>query len=546
MKNLTKIIALAAIAALAAISCAPEVEISGYDWTINQQLDPTLNTAKYGTDVLPGTNGIQYVDHTKVDSVGIGTVHTDIEISITFGSGSDGQAVDVLRESDIDAGLKKFLSFHQIVRTINPAAIPPIAFSDPPPVGKEDNLSPAIQYSFIRRDDKTVFVKLDITLTVPSANPTPYSQIIAKINGAEFTYAQGLKVDVDGNGIPGEAGYDDSYYSVFDAAASYGQTVITPVFTKAEKDWYFTISSISSISDWSTTTGDISNAYNISAATFNPASLGTSADAMSFRNNIIASFAGAFELQEYDGSSWVFAKTSSLGSSNTIEFNSVQFKHMVPYRIVWKGAADQVYGTSYHGLQQRIDIRGKSNSTGLNRAYWRAQTQIEGNHGVVYNGDIKNFSAAFTGIQVYAQDVAGQNVVIELQVGLKQRSDGNGGWIGGYHGLRPLTLPEFKNSFKASSDDSSDPLFDPFTAINPTYVDIINVEFASKSKLAIEYSVYDVIRITLDPSFKQGDTGYFLVNDGLGFTDGKTFFGNPNNPFRGNFKLYDPSNGFQP
>ena len=526
MKNLTKIIAFVAIAALAmfaAISCSPEVEVTDYDWSANVQYDPNVNTNVFNTDRLP--NAPVFVEDTEViGTAPAPTVHKDIVLSITFPAD-----VDVLRESEpnIEAGLKKFLTFQTIQRAA-PATLP--AF------GNVDTLSDPIPYTYVRRDQSTVYVKL--TKEYSTVDTIPQSQIVAKIDSAQYTFARGLKVDRDSNGIAGEAGYDDWYGEVNGTA--YGNTEYASAqFKQAESGWYFTVSSLSTPA-WTATSATSTPADITAAQLFTTITPGTT-EADNFINGIKSAFGTSFELQEYNGSAWTSYKTSALnGTTNVIEFAQVALKHLTPYRIVWKGTAEPKTA-EYLGLQQRIDIRGRYNQNGEDRAYWRGQTEIAGSKGHVFsNPDIKSFNGSTTAGNnqpfVYSSDHEGKNVVIELNVDLKQ--DTTDPLATKYYGLKELALADFKNSFKiVYAPASSAPLADDhaqitgrFSAVNGlVYVDIKGVEFVKKGSTAIEKGVFDTIRVTLDPAYTKttgaNDYTYILVNNGLGYSDDISVFG---------------------
>jgi len=552
MKNLTKIIALIAIAALAAISCAPEAEVSSYDWSANQDFDLNLagpTTDATGTAALP--NALAYVSHLETDTWPTAgnkvTTYSKIQFSLAFGN-----KADVLRADDIGAELGKFLTFYKIVRSDKDKDGNTVAVqSNAPVTGNTDTLSSAISYTFVRRSGSTIVVELSTTysshdgVSGPNqANAVEQSQIVAKIDGSQFTYARGLKVDRDNNGIAGEAGYDDLWLihtTTGGNPTSYGATAYNGVALPTVQNWFFTLSGVAA-STWLNSTSTTTEVKDITAATLtandgNPTTVQ--------QNAIKQAFAGSFKLQKYVGGTWTDAASAVLtpgptdSDPATIQFTAVTYDHLVPYRIVWKGSEDPKYTTSLFGLQQRIDIRGKDNSSGDRRPYFRQQTQINGEVATFNNTGVKNFifGNSDPNITVYSNTHDDKNVVLELQVnviqkpvydtdGITQQTDANGQLVNTYYGLKEIDLAAFKESFKvlynSANRSSNDPL-----AGQLTEVDIIKIEFAKKTSTAIARSVNDVVRITLDPNYTKNTTGYtfVLVDSGLGYTDNINVFG---------------------
>jgi len=546
MKNLTKLFALVAITALAAISCAPEVEVSGYDWVINQQINPELNSAQYGTgNSLPTgvavtkVKDVQTYNANATPSPVTTMTYSDIEVTVTFGS-----RADVLRESNanIETKLKEFLTF----KTVN-RADPSVTPTD----GAPDSFSADIGYVFVKRAGTAITVRLDTTYTTqspaPNPPPVPKSPIVAKIDGTKFTYAHGLKVDYDNNGIPGEAGYDDRYYTA--TGGSYGAGSYPSITFPIAYTWYFSISNtdLSNYASWATATSKTSDAIlSIPAVTYSGSGNTTIDD------GIKQTFAGYFKLQKYDGASWVAAGTALLNtSSKVIEFTNITLDHLVPYRIVYEGnAEDPTSSTEIYGLKQRLTIQGPDyNAT--DRAYWRGQKFIAGDISVPYNSDILDFDrndvAGVSGpngfnLTAYSFTPDNKNVVLEFDAGVVAKQNATVTTQTDYYDLKRLGLEEFKKSFRIVHHATHSQT-NVFTQ-DLIEVEIKNIEYVQKHVTDQPYDAtktqYDIIRITLDPNYtKSNNYTYVLINNGLGYADNINVFGSADSYFYDFFDVYE-------
>jgi len=565
MKNL---IALIAIAALAAISCAPEVDVSSYDWSGNQQYDVDLGNSITVNNIWP--DALTYVDHVTSITTGTPSVttYTNLQFSLTFGS-----TADFLRADDVGAELAKFLSFYRVNRSnkLDAAgtAIETAAVSNAPEAGTLDTLSAPIAYEFVKRTGSTVTVRLtgatyssqDDAATVELSNRTKKSQIIAKIDGTAFTYARGLKVDLDNNGIPGEEFYDDRWLTGT-GVTTYGGVQYNNVALKQNLNWSFTIANLSALDGTLTFTGP---------NTFTAATLSATGSSVKQANAIRSAFAGSFKLQKFVSGNWTDASTAVYTPDATdadlnpgvIQFKDVTIEHLAPYRIVWKGSEDPTYATEFRGVKQRISINGTETITPTpSSKYLRNQTQRNGAYHVFVDGTKADFihpDETTFDITPYSYSSDFKNVVLELEVGIIDvpRVDAQGDPVNDpttsqqiidYYGLKEITsLATFKESFRIIYQKDGNNHKTVTVANVPSLtdfieVDIIDVKFA-KSPAATSKGVNDLIRITLDPNYKlntsSGNTAV-LINNGLSYTDGKSVFGNPSGiaPFKGFFNAY--------
>jgi len=205
MKTFLKIAALAAITALAVISCLPEVPDAHFDWwdQYKEQFDAsenTLNPAVYSGNFTLTARSISAAGNSVSGALSIDTTtggvtaSADNYVEVTI---SD-TAADIFKANNAEAKLKEFLSFY----TYNPNEIAPEELGR----GKAHTLTPYTGWALERKKNGTTFV---LKLTAPFTAVS--SHLVYKIDSTKYTYRNGLKMDRDGNGIPGEAFYDDLY-----------------------------------------------------------------------------------------------------------------------------------------------------------------------------------------------------------------------------------------------------------------------------------------------------------------------------------------------
>ena len=176
MKTLCKLTALAVIAIMALISCAPEAELSGRDWNA---LTADYESSKYSK----GSGCEPFLQTTSVAYVSVGGADVIIEFPIIDPALTSAEA-DVLNmgNSEIQAELQRFMTFYPFAGT---------------------QLETGIPYKFINKTNNTIKVHLD---RVPAG-----SNIVMHIKAKEYTYACGKKLSDSGDT---EAGID--YYDVYD------------------------------------------------------------------------------------------------------------------------------------------------------------------------------------------------------------------------------------------------------------------------------------------------------------------------------------------
>jgi hypothetical protein len=207
MKTLIKITALAVITAFAALSCAPDVELTARDWgEKDSERDASLTNNRNNdstTGVVPTISGTL-----PLAPSGVTIEPENRELVVRFPVDAD-----FLKASN-DQLLSKLNEFLTIFKYTTPDATPPETYR----FSKEGDKA---AYEFVRRENGTylgVQVGL-VTIRIPQAfllaqQTTPDATgVIMKIDGAKYTVG-GRGLDLDNDGNAGEAIYDDAYVTV--------------------------------------------------------------------------------------------------------------------------------------------------------------------------------------------------------------------------------------------------------------------------------------------------------------------------------------------
>jgi len=507
MKNLTKIIVLAAIAVFAAVSCTPEAEISEYDWSaVNATRDPTQHWA--AAAVAPSAVISKTIRDSANEIIGY-------EIDITF-----PERADVLRKTITKDSLN-FISF----RTITKATAPLTA----------DTLGSAIPFELVKRVGNVITVKFDHR--VPSTGF--WSNLVMRVDAKKYTYDHGSRLDIDSNGKI-EAIYDDEYPVPINIGGTIdlggGYTTPSTYEGRGQKGFSLSFSnpSISSVEPAITlpdplpvnyfvfngktaitTNVNVLRVYSVGYSTISDTAIATAWNV--YYKDIGDTLAKGIKLQKLNGSSWRNVGTAKYDaateSSNRgyIVIENVSFDHQSTYRLIWTGKAYTETARTYYGVKQRLYVGSGSGAA----CYTRTEvvvatfTAVNGN-----NESLIDFSA---GSQVlssnrYSYDVDGKNNV--LRVELKP----------GYFWNNPsITLADFKKSFKVvySTNTSSNTQITNTTA-NLIYVNIKEIKFADEytPPTDTDPTGENVLYITLDPDFHfTAHNLHFRINDGISITD---------------------------
>jgi len=565
MKTLLKIAAIAAITALAVISCSPpEVPEAHFDWwdQYNEQFDAskyTDNINSYFVDAsdINTPNGLTaYADSWTGDK-------QDNIVTITF-----KPEADILKNVS-DAKLKEFVSFN----TYDPAEV----------LGDYgvSTLTAITGWQLERQIGNTLYIKL------PNFSTTYASHIVIKIDGTKYTYSNGLKADKDGNGIPGEAGYDDLYKTL-------NISGISRAYPSLITDLGLSASTAAISYKVYADNKDTKTVNDITVADYNTA---ISYLRTEDRDTILKQIAGGFKIEQFSGGKWsaTSAKVSydSSTPSKGIYADTLTLSDMTGYRVVFeKGSINLVTDKAFYGLKQRIRIADSSwypTKTIFN--VLKNVTRVEGYSSLYYNTD-KRDTKDFNGdsylydidyytwypgyiedddwdiltdgpredpnllwnrtptttaptdnhdgwifdpssfwiphfhvvggsknvdISIYSQDSYKGNIVLKLLLNVPV-SKTTGAVTTNYY-FKQLDLSTLKSNFKIYKGDTQ----------LTNEISIEKVEY-NRERLPADTAIsvtsgYNVIYITLDPNYRQNDDPkIFYISDGFVYADGITLF----------------------
>jgi len=394
MKTFLKFAAIAAIIAFAVISCSPpEVPEVHYEWwdQFNEQYDPSkITNAGYSGAFTFVVKSISTTGATSSNlSISTTTANAQNTVNITI---TDTNA-DIYKSDNPEAKLKEFLSFY----TYDPNEITPPEINS----GKTHTLIP---YTGWELDKKSGNNSFDLNLTSPFTAAS--SKLVYKIDGSKYTYRDGLKPDKDGNGIPGEAYYDDWYgvlgvdgitntrspilpenksitvslSSTFPNLTAVGATIGT---TDLPADFNFPTES-----DTTTKAGAIISIY--SASSFPTALSFLTADD---KDDILISLISGIKLEKFTEADGKWTPSAFFASfdekDHRIIIKDFKPEHMTAYRVVFeRGGIKLETGKEFFNVKQRFNVSlgGSTVSGGRN-----SRTRGEGNGKLYNNPLIRNF-----------------------------------------------------------------------------------------------------------------------------------------------------------
>jgi hypothetical protein len=545
MKTTIKISVLAIVAALVAFSCAQEPELSKVKWNdVNTKYNPDKNS-NYYTFMGWVRNDLSVFDSELVTGANEAN-----EVTISFHRNSD--FLRTVGESQIEAGMKQFLSFHHFTKSENPVTGVPNA-------GQADVLGAALDYKLVRRNANVVTVSLTKTFAVTDSN------VVMKVDGTKYTFAGGNKFDLVGRGVTGTAGYDDVYEELT------VHTVTGPSgFTEpGNQDWEL---NLGEIYEYPSETIEATE-YVIATLNFGQPD-GSPADISAMIKAVADQLKGGLKIQEFSNGSWgnvnatvdfiEFEDVDYYGNSSiyAIFYTKLTLKDGVPIRVMWEGSGPAITAAEYFGVKQYIAIRGENTSgiTGLNPALYRTN-KVYGPHFIWHKEGGRAYDAD-TYIQdiIVSRDFWKKNVVFEVVFSpvvetIYPDDDDEDGEITTYdHWLKSITTEKqkFKDNFKiAYYYDPFDSKFYPPNAEqfadrpDVRYITVQDVETFTYNPGNDKSLVgkLNAIRFTLDPAYEDIRKIYFYVGPEIVYADDKTSFGDPANFTQGFFKAYE-ADGF--
>jgi hypothetical protein len=520
MKTIIKLTALALIAAFAVITCSPEAELSDVDWkAVNADKNATKNTAV----VQPKSSDFSFsavaTAETTTDTI------TLKKNEFTFSAPANSDFLRSGGKVDI-AALQKFLSFHYFT------------VADPFD-GEADTLDEALLYSYIRRVDNVVILKLE-------SDPVPPTRIIAKIDGTKYTFAGGNKIDKASRGKTGEAGYDDFYYSLTGTGTAF--------FEPGNKGWYLTLSSISGGSG----SGQASNETSRVIASLSFPSSTRVSDTI--KDEVFQQLKEGLRI-EYLNNNNQWTPYSSSGPGITMAVNgdisiaTLSRGDLVPFRVIWKGNAPFATTKAYFGVKQWIKILGANTGNVvtttqhdyyMNTVYGSVGAPWYTNESpyrflvptiVLYTPPAWQTQYAAPRVNLFSCDSNGQNVVIDVVFARLPTY----GTVTINTGLLDLSsnVTLFKNNFKIAYYNTS--------AVTPAefekrtdvvYIDIKEYKYLNGSA---PQQGLDTIRVTLDPSYRidSSKNMFLYLSPEICYADTlKSGFGSIDNWQYGFFRAY--------
>jgi len=521
MKSYIKFLALALITAFAVFSCAPDASVTGYDWKDSNARHSPENGQ--GFDFLP---------QILTASVPLSPVRPRITIRFP------GEA-DVLRESNIETSLKSFLSFHEFERNIG--------------VGVADTLKTEISYSTVRVSGQG---KNDIVVELNATFSGSYSNIIAKFKGEVYTYAKGIKMDVDRNGIGGEAVYDDLYIEQRLSGAT-----VTNFTEPGNYNWFCQFQNLQTAIDAiiSSTPGfwgaegknDVSTQISsMTAVEFNLYGIGTSSEERrAVYKEVINQFKDGFLLEKNKGSGW--EKVTEAVYDDAIAADELLFKNFtiesgVLYRTKWTGTANLETAKPYFGVKQRFSVYSINFTPGNGepREYYK-QTEVDTVPVHFFNSNI-NVITTPPNVTIHSRNASRNNVVLRFEFDILGTTGTTG--TDPYAGLNPLGVASFNGNNGAFEVIVGGNANNFMHDTNLKTVKVENVVYKAEGNLpggaGKNTSLNNVIYITLDPSFRMDDATFsnmgYLINDKFAYTSTspKRVFGNLNNYLYNNYRLY--------
>jgi len=466
MKTAIKITALMLITVLALLACTPEVELTQRDFTeIRDAKDP-----KYGN-----------VSHTPPSITGIPVyvaspgAPSDIQKELTINFPT---SADILNKDITTDALKEFISIYTFTNGESTYTEASVKLAD-------------VIFDFVSRHLGAVVIKLQ---TVPDRS------FIVKIDATKYTFANGLKMDNNNDGITGQKDYDDFYQCITPSGAG----VVTMAYTAPTINISLDIiaSTINPNTTSTLTEQDIRIA-TLSLGSFSAENRKTQ------QKDVIESLMPRINFQKYDAANrtWTDVGTKKLVDSDPDNDTSDSWYVAVTitpqdgdiYRTYAVGMKNLTTEKTFLGIQQKIIVKGGS-------AYDLSS------YSYIYNTVISNpllFASANRQAQtslpvrdcIISSDTEGRNVKLEIYFNSITVSSTQ-------HWLSPLEDPAtFKKNFKLAylrSNPNGNITIDTETKLDDLVLfPIKNVMYDSVNRYGTTPAPgTNRITVTLDPSYQ--------------------------------------------
>lgn len=505
MKTFIKITAIAVITVLAMLSCVPDVGITERDL---KEVYANYNPDQIGvttTNLVPSISG--------TPTVGGGDLADQKELTVNFPVGAD---VLLKSDSEMQAALEKFLSFHTYID------------SSDPNTGSIVSSDKITTYKFVKREAAVNQTKIIISLdTVPNV-----LHFVAKFNES-YTYGGGYKINFDTNNDSKEPIYGDHYVQVNTTG---GSSSAPGAFVRfGHKGWSITVGTCYTLltgpNQIQAVTGVVDTWFSYMTAAAIETEIKT----------ILESWIPKFELQRWDGKAWAKddgATFRYLDSTTTPPAPVTPGKglyavfttaDLVGFRIIMNGTKDLTTEKEYYGQKQKIAVAGHN----MTRGYY--YDKVAGRPGFYFNPTervTQTVSPIDWTKSSVTSDSNGKNVVLDLVFKPVTVSPSPTEYW-----LKEISLEEFNKNVKFIYSPNYTKTYSlPITTIGQVknakdlvFIGVKSVTYGT-SPYTLNTNV-DHIKIELDPNYQYDayTEKSVLVAPGFKYTSDKIIFGDYDN-----------------
>jgi len=510
MKTTIKITALAIITVLALLACTPEIEMTQRDFTeIRDGKNP-----KY--DNIYSNSHVPYIDSNKIyyRIPPLTLAEKDKELDIYFPDNAD-----ILDKEITTAALKAFLSIYTFTTD-----------KSNPLETKASVKETDINFEYVRRvkygnGNGTNIYSNGICEVVIKLETVPNKPFVVKIDATKYTFANGLKLDTNNNGITGEAIYDDIYKEIQpNGAAS------SPSFIGQTIDIKLNI-----VAELTNNTNPMA-AQDITIATLEIDNYYSSANLKKQNKDVIEALMSKIKLQKYnpDKKTWDTTGTVKAVDSNpsdTVNGNWSLAVNVSPQA----GDIYRAYATDMNNLTTTIDFLGIKQKIRVSGGYIYNQSYYKYTYKTVIStplqlsGSTVIIPETLLPIRDYlvSSDATGKNVKLEIYFNSIPSNNG-------VRWLKKLDTATFKKNVKLVYNPNS-----PSSSINLStstkldalvFIPIKDVSYDDKDRFGSTTTPgMNRITITLDPSYQLSQNKdraiTFLLAPGFQYDDPSIVFG---------------------
>jgi len=504
MKTIIKITALAIITVLAMLACTPEIELTQRDFTeIRDGKNPKYDNVRSGSH-LPNFDASKITYRTSSST----PAETDKELDIYF-----PKNVDILDKEITTAALKTFLSIYTFTTDKSSSSETKASL-------KETD----IDFDFVRR----VRYGTDSDEVVISLKAVPSKTFVVKIDATKYTFANGLKLDTNNNGITGETIYDD-YYSPIKPINADSLDFINPTMVDIK---------LSIVAELTNTVNPMDPQQEIIIAklAFNADYKSTSLKKQN--EDIIKALMPKIKLQKYNPANKTWDAIGTVKAVDSIQGDTTNgyWYLAVPINPV-AGDIYRAYATDMKNLTTTIDILGIKQKIQVSGGNNYKQSSPSLTYNTVISDPLPiNSSTVITPETslhvkdyIVSSDATGKNVKLEIY--FNSISDNNTG----VHWLKELDTATFNKNVKLAYNRNN-----PSNSINTlgsstklddlVFIPIKSVKYDSKDRFGSAAAPgTNRITITLDPSYQLSQDKNrlitFLVAPGFQYDDPNIVFG---------------------